>query len=125
MEKLFFDHTEDSPKVLLDADNKLFSIEGRSLPENAVEFYIPLLNWLKEYGQMPGASIIFNFKLEYFNTASAKQITKLLILLQQLSETIKVKINWHYYREDSDIMASGMRFAKLIKANIELIPYED
>ncbi len=125
MEKLFLDHTEDTPKVLLDADNRLFSIEGRSLPENAVEFYIPILNWLHDYSKIPNASIIFNFKLEYFNTASAKQITKLLILLQQISEKISVKINWHYYREDADIMASGNRFAKLIKAKIELIPYDD
>jgi hypothetical protein len=125
MEKLFFDHTEDTPKVLLDADNKLFSIEGRSLPENAVEYYIPILDWLKEYGKLPKSSIVFNFKLEYFNTASAKQITKLFILLQQLSENIPVKINWHYFRDDADIMSSGMRFAKLIKVDIELIPYED
>jgi hypothetical protein len=125
MEKLYFDHTEDTPKVLLDADNKVFSIEGRSLPENAVEFYLPILNWLNDYSKIPNASIIFKFKLEYFNTASAKQITKLLILLQQISEKIAVKIDWHYYREDADIMASGIRFAKLINAKIELIPYDD
>ena len=125
MEKIDLERTEDTPKVLLDAENRLFEIEGRSLPENAVEFYMPIINWLKEYSELQNNNIVFNFKLEYFNTASAKQITKLLIVLQQLSENMDIKINWHYYRDDADIMSSGMRFAKLIKANIDLVPYDD
>ncbi|HAM99484.1 MAG TPA: nuclear pore complex subunit [Marinilabiliales bacterium] len=124
MEKFIIDHTEDTPKVVLDAESGLFSIEGRSLPENAVAFYQPIFNWLTSYEENSKNPIAFHFKLEYFNTASSKQITKLLLILQQMAQKITVSIKWYYYKEDADIKASGSRFAKLIKADIDLIPYE-
>ncbi|PKP10540.1 MAG: nuclear pore complex subunit [Bacteroidetes bacterium HGW-Bacteroidetes-4] len=124
MEKLIIEHTEDTPKVHFEPEIGIFSIEGRSLPENAVAFYNPILEWLKQYENTENKGFTFDFKLDYFNTASAKQITKLLIQLQQMTQKFDIKVNWHYYVEDADIMASGLRFAKLIKANIELLPYE-
>ena len=125
MENLILSQTEDTPEVVFDIENNIFRISGRSLPENAVAFYIPLIDWLKEFGQSTISSMIFHFKLDYFNTASAKQITKLLLELQRIAETKNIDIKWHYYIEDHDIKSSGSRFAKLIKANIELIPFED
>ncbi len=124
MERLYIDHTEDTPKVLFDFNEGVYVIEGRSLPENAVAFYIPILEWLREYELTQNKGFAINFKLDYFNTASAKQITKVLIQLQQMSLKMEVLVKWHYFIEDADIMASGMRFSKLIKANIELLPYE-
>jgi hypothetical protein len=124
MEKLIIEHTEDTPNVRFEPEAGVFCIEGRSLPENAVAFYNPILEWLKQYEKLEQKGFNFDFKLDYFNTASAKQITKLLIQLQQMTLNFDIKVNWHYYVEDADIMASGMRFAKLIKANIELLPYE-
>lgn len=125
MERYFVDHTEDTPQVNLDLDNMIFSISGKSLPENAVAFYLPILDWFKQLNSDIITSFTFDIKLDYFNTASAKQITKLLLILQNCSKTISIVINWHYLLEDTDIMASGARFSKLIDANIKLIPYED
>ncbi len=125
MEKLILNPTEDTPKVVFDFENGIYRISGRSLPENAVAFYLPLIDWLKEFGNSSQTSMVFHFKLDYFNTASAKQITKLLLILQEIAESKNVLIKWHYYSEDYDIKSSGARFAKLIKAKIELEPYED
>jgi len=125
MDKLILNQTEDTPEVIFDAENSVFKISGRSLPENAVAFYIPLLEWLNKFGYSSNKDMIFNFKLEYFNTASAKQITKVLLELQKLAEIKNVIVKWYYFSEDYDIKSSGARFAKLIKANIELIPYEE
>jgi len=125
MEKMLLNATEDTPEVVLDSEKNEYRIEGRSLPENAVSFYIPIIDWLNTFGESPLDNIIFHFKLDYFNTASAKQITKVLLVLQSLSSIKNVKIKWHYYVEDFDIKSSGARFAKLIKADIELVPYED
>ena len=41
--------TEKTPEVILDQDNSVFQISGRSIVENAHEFYAPLLSWFKEY----------------------------------------------------------------------------
>ena len=64
-EKLIIDSTEDTPKVIFDAENKIFQISERSLPENAIGFYDSLLNWLTQYSKNPIELTIFDFKLEY------------------------------------------------------------
>jgi len=124
MERLFLEKTEDTPQVEFDQGKNIFIISGRSLPENAVSFYDQLLDWLRDYGQKPNRTSNFDFKLDYFNTASAKQITKLLLVLQTLSEKSEIIIRWFYFEEDTDIQSSGIRFSKLIHANIQLIPYD-
>jgi hypothetical protein len=125
MENLVLNETEDTPSVILDIDNKEYVIEGRSLPEDAMSFYLPIINWLKEFKKTDVDNMVFNFKLDYFNTASAKQVSKLMLTLQDLSEKKDVKIKWHFFIEDTDIRSSGARFMKLISTDIELVPYYD
>ena len=122
MEKFFVQETEDTPKIEFDPGNKLFEISGRSLPENAIGFYSKTLQWLTEYSLSPIELTVVNFKLEYFNTSSAKQIAKLLLLLEKIAENkSKVLINWYYYKDDSDMYASGSRFSKLISLNFTFL----
>ena len=72
MEIINLEGTEDTPKIILDKTNKIFEISGRSLPEDSAEFYQPVLEWLAEYAKDPLPETTFDFKLEYFNTASSK-----------------------------------------------------
>ncbi len=119
MKAFIIDKQEDTPSVCLDKEKAIFEISGRSLPENAIAFYEPILQWLNQYKQDPLPETNFDFKLEYFNTASAKQIAKVLLLLQEISQKSKVLIRWHYLKDDTDMHASGVRFSKLLK-----IPFE-
>src|SRR3989339_514623 len=114
MEALLIEATEDSPKIALDAANNLFQISGRSLPENAIGFYQPVFDWLQNYLQSPNTESVFEFQLEYFNTASAKQIAKILLFLEKLSIKSDVIVKWYYKQDDVDMLASGQRYAKLI-----------
>lgn len=123
LEKLIIDSTEDTPKVIFDSENKLFQISERSLPENAIGFYEPLLNWLNQYFNNPLDLTVFEFKLEYFNTASAKQIAKLLLILENIGKKNNVVINWYYKKEDADMLSSGTRFSKLIDLNFTFAEY--
>ncbi|MGQ9846042.1 MAG: DUF1987 domain-containing protein [Bacteroidales bacterium] len=112
---------EDTPSVILDREQGLFEIAHRSLPENAIAFYEPVINWLNEYKKDPLPKTIFNFKLEYFNTASAKQLAKILLILQEIAQNHEVLIRWHYLKDDTDMHASGVRFSKLLKIPFEFI----
>ncbi|NCO55468.1 MAG: nuclear pore complex subunit [Bacteroidetes bacterium CG02_land_8_20_14_3_00_31_25] len=122
-EKLIIDSTEDTPKVIFDAENKIFQISERSLPENAIGFYDSLLNWLTQYSKNPIELTIFDFKLEYFNTASAKQIAKILLILENIGKKKNVVINWYFKKEDADMLSSGTRFSKLINLNFNFAEY--
>lgn len=124
MDPLLIEATEDTPKVHLDAGNNQFLIAERSLPENSIEFYQPVFEWLNKYLENPNDVTNFDFKLEYFNTSSAKQLTKVLLILEKLSAIKEVKIIWHYKKEDFDMLSSGQRYAKLININFEFVEFD-
>ena len=123
MNDLIIEATEETPKIHFNQNKNEFIISERSLPENAVEFYVPVFEWIEEYKKNPNSETIFDFKLDYFNTASAKQITKLLLLLEGISKTNQVKVRWYFKKGDLDMESSGLRYDKLIDINFELIEY--
>ncbi len=117
---LIIAETEDTPKVVLDAENGIFEISKRSLPEDSTHFFSPVMEWISDYSLSPNAKTNFVFKLEYFNTASAKQILKILSLLEKLSGKSEVSVIWHYEKEDLDMKSSGERYSKLVNVKILL-----
>jgi len=123
MEKLLIQATEDSPRIELDAQNNVFKISERSLPENSVLFYQPVIDWLTEYKKNPNAQTTFEIKLEYFNTSSSKQIAKILLILEEISKKSEVLVKWFYAENDRDIHSSGIRYSKLINIKFDFIKF--
>lgn len=120
--KLILNKTEDTPEIILDAESAVFSFKGKSLPENAVEFYCQILHWFESYSENPLSTTHFNFHFEYFNTSSAKQIFKIFSLIKKLEGKTQLIIDWRYDDGDKDMKASGERFAKLCELKISVIP---
>ena len=50
MEPISIEGTTKTPTVKFDAGSGKIEIKGRSIPENSIEFYKPLVDWLEEYG---------------------------------------------------------------------------
>ncbi len=123
MAKLDIESTEDTPRVLFDAEGNVFEISGRSLPEDAPSFYGPILDWLDEYyGGTPLPTTTFDFKLEYFNTASSKLILDVLMKLEEHHTAGNDSlIRWHYDEDDEDMQEAGEEFADLVEVPFEHI----
>ncbi|MTI20491.1 DUF1987 domain-containing protein, partial [Fulvivirga sp. RKSG066] len=102
----------------------VFEMSGRSIPENSIEFYKPLMKWLDNYIEAPAASTTFNVNLEYFNTSSSKCLIEILRKLEAVKDKSAVKIHWHYEEEDEDMMESGEDFKKLLSVPIELVVFK-
>ncbi len=49
MEPIIIEGTPKTPTIKFDAKEGVFEIKGRSIPENSVEFYKPLVDWLENY----------------------------------------------------------------------------
>ncbi|PLX20131.1 MAG: nuclear pore complex subunit [Salinivirgaceae bacterium] len=111
MESLILNATEDTPKIVLNKKDKEFLIAERSLPENAFDFYKPVYEWLEKYVLDPLEETEFHVNLDYFNTASAKQLGKIFNLLENIKSSLFVK--WHYASDDQDMLESGQRYARL------------
>ena len=120
MEALRIEATEETPEVILDADNNIFSISGRSLPEDSISFYEPIFAWLQQFGEEVENDVAFEFFMEYYNTSSAKQLAKVFLLLEKMSDKAYVQIIWKYRKSDPDMMSSGMRFSKLLSLDFEI-----
>ena len=124
MEALDIRATNDTPKVLLDAENGIFEISGRSLPEDVVSFYQPVLDWLEEYSHAPNEETEFVFKYVYFNTATSKLIQDILSKLEVIHEAgHPVNILWFYEQDDEDMLDVGEEFKEIVDMPYDIIPY--
>lgn len=125
MEALRIEPTDDCPFVLFDKDNNKFEISGKSLPEDVVTFYEPLLDWLEEYKSAPLDKTIFDFKLIYFNTASSKMILDVLLVLEEIKEEGKdILIKWHSLSNDEDMQEAGEEYADMVEIDFEYLLYD-
>ena len=120
MEIINLEGTEDTPKIILDKNNGIFEISGRSLPEDSAEFYQPILEWLDQYASDPNPSTNFLFKLEYFNTASSKLI---LDVLSKLEDVPNMTISWYFHEDDEDMEEAGEEFSELVELPFEFKTY--
>ena len=126
MEALIIAATDETPEVTLDAAANKFEMTGRSLPEDVISFYDPVLEWLEGYSSAPNPETNFVFKMEYFNTASSKMILDILLKLEEIHEDGNtVNIKWYYREDDEDMEEAGEEYADIVELAFENIPYDD
>ncbi len=123
---LIIDKTTKTPQIIFDPTNELFEISGRSLPENVVKTYEPVLQWIDQNAGKLLNGAVFSFKVDYLNSASAKMISLILTKLEEFYKSgIGIEVKWYYNLDDDDIQSEGEIYAKLKKIPIKLIGVED
>ena len=101
-------------------------IKGRSIPENSIEFYKPLVDWLDSYTENPQGETEVNIQLEYFNTSSSKCILDVFKKLEVIHKGgSNVKINWFYEEDDEDMLEAGEDYQSIIKVPFKMIETEE
>lgn len=121
LEKLFIKGTKETPEIVLDQTAGIFKINGRSLPENAFEFYAPVIEWVKSYSQSPNSSTHLSLSIEYLNSGSLKQIFRLFYLLEDLIELgSDANIVWHYRKGDELMLEKGTELKQFLEILIHL-----
>ncbi|MFP4024089.1 MAG: DUF1987 domain-containing protein [Thiohalospira sp.] len=126
MEPLLIEAQESTPKVYLDKENNKFEIAGKSFPEESRKFYAPVFTWLEEYAKNPNESTMFEFKMEYFNSASSLILLEIMNVLDKINKVNKaVKIAWHYIDGDDDMLEAGEEYSELVNVPFEYQPIED
>ena len=114
MEDLRIPHTKNTPEVLLSTEGRI-RIRGRSIHENATEFYTPVEEWISSYILEPAGITVVDLSLEYFNSASAKVFVHILQKITYVTlKNKKFIINWYYEDGDEDILERGEYFANIL-----------
>jgi hypothetical protein len=125
MENLKLEGSPKTPTVNFDLNGKL-ELLGRSIPENSVEFYKPLNDWIDAYGKNPKESTIVDVKLEYFNTSSSKCILDLFKKLEGINgKGTEVKVNWYFEEDDEDMEEAGEDYEAIIDLPFNMIEVEE
>lgn len=120
MKPLLISGTATTPAITLDPSKNLFELSGRSVADDVSEVYTPVLQWINQYAKDPGASTLFVFKLEYFNTASSKA---LLDLISALSSIKNARVLWYYQEDDVDMKEASEEFFELVNIPFEFKTY--
>ena len=124
MDTLKISGTDESPEIILDKITSEMVFSGKSLPEDVKEFYKPVISWLEKYTENPNDITKVEFKLEYFNSASSKQILDILTRFERIHKKgKKVEISWCYQSDDEDMEDAGLAFAGILEVPIKLVHY--
>jgi hypothetical protein len=122
MEPISIAGTPKTPTVSFDAAKGKVEIKGRSIPENSIEFYKPLVDWLEQYLSTPAALTEVNIQLEYFNTSSSKCILDVFKKLEAIYKSgNEVIIHWHYEEDDEDMLEAGEDYQSIIKVPFKMV----
>ena len=124
MGPLIIEATKSTPAVIFDPSSDTFELSGRSLPENALTFYQPVIEWLSVYAKAPNKETTIGFKIDYFNTPSAKPLLDILKFADQIArEGSNTVIYWYHNNDDDDMKEVGEEFSQFIQTPVKLIAY--
>jgi hypothetical protein len=122
MSNLIISDSNKTPSIIFGSDTGILEIKGKSIPENSLEFYRPVFDWLESYAQSPAALTEFRIRLEYFNTSSSKCLLDIFRKLESISSSgkSKVKICWFYDADDEDMMEAGEDYKAIVNVPFEI-----
>lgn len=114
--------TNDLPSITLDKRTRTFEIAGTSFPEDARQFYKPVIQWIDDYMENPAEELDLVFKLTYYNTSSSKIIHSIFEKFEYLyDQGYTIRIKWHYEIDDEDMYEAGLGYKDRISIPFELI----
>ncbi len=113
------------PTVNFNTETSVLEISGESYHEYTIEFFQPIFEWLNKYLEQEGRTIVFNFRMTYFNTSSSRRFLEIFDLLEDYnkSKNGNVTVNWYYEKDDVDMLESGEEYAEDVDLGFNLIAY--
>ena len=120
MEKYYLEATKMTPEVVLDPQNKVFSISGSSRPENPMQFYKPIFDWITEYIENSSDRFTFEVKMSYFNTSTSKILLDLFELFELLAEEKDIHVIWYHESDDDEMQEAGEELLGLVELSYEI-----
>ena len=122
MEVIQISAQEDTPEIHLNYEEGIFQIKGKSLPEDAAEFYGPIFEWFRDYIENPKDETILDIHLEYVNSSSVKRVFSILVMLEEIEPyKNKILVRWAYNKGDDLMKEKGEEFQEYLDVPFELI----
>jgi len=118
MENIIIEATNETPQVNFNGNSGIFSISGKSYPENVNNFYKPLFDYINLYKSNPQEKTTIEFKWLYYNTSTSKMIVKIIMLLKDVSKDFEIK--WICKKEFDVIIQKGNELKEVLEINLNI-----
>lgn len=127
MKKIEVEATPKTPYLMLDPANKTIVINGRSIPENSVQFYTPVFEALDKWiAEKTKDKINVSVRLEYFNTSSSKCVLDIFKKLAELHKNgAQVDVTWIYEKDDEDMMEAGQDYQTIVGIQFKMVEVDE
>jgi hypothetical protein len=126
MADLKLEGSPKTPTIEFNSGTGYLLVRGRSIPENSIEFYKPLIEALEAYNSSSQSNTKVDIQLEYFNTSSSKCILDVFKKLEAInSGSSEVIINWYYEEDDEDMLEAGEDYQAIINIPFKMIEVEE
>jgi hypothetical protein len=124
MDDLIRAATTSTPEIRFEAGTGRLVLRGESYPENAFEFYRPLLEWVAAYlDSSPTVPLRLDLSLIYLNTSSVKSLFDLLDLLEDAHiRGLNVGVTWYYDPENDRALEMAEEFREEVTMPFEVAP---
>ncbi|MBN1180923.1 MAG: DUF1987 domain-containing protein [Bacteroidales bacterium] len=106
MKNLLIEATKKTPEVIFNTDGQM-SLKGRSLPENADQFFSPLISWVES---LDVKNVKLDISLDYFNSSSSRKLMDMFKYLDANHSIDSIQINWYYEEGDEDSLETAQIF---------------
>lgn len=114
-----------TPEVLINTEDHILLMKGRSSPENSVMFFDQVKRGISNYFQNE-QHLDVHFMFEYFNTSSSKSIFEIIKMLKKYMSIGKsVTFNWVYESYDEDMLETGEDYADLLEVDMNMVEVEE
>ncbi len=129
MQRFTVEKTKATPKIDFDPERNVLLIEGESYPENTLNFYDPVINWLREYIEQlnndANNDAVLKINLSYLNTSSTKCLLNIIEMLEDANSDGKnIVLNWYYDRENESMLECAEEFQEDVEFPFNIIPID-
>lgn len=126
MNALLIEETKFTMKIDFNADSGICSMEGNSYPEDAINFFEPVIEWINNYIKEVHQKLELSIKLNYLNSSSSKCFMDIFDTLEEyhLNGGL-VDVKWIYFEDDDEIHDSGEELLEDMNFNYEFISVKE
>lgn len=112
MDSFNLEPTTRTPRVQLDPITGECHFTGRSIPDNSVEFYKPIFDWISNFLASAPKRIAIVIRYDYYNTSTAKCLVDIFRKLQEAHQSgiVAVNVTWEYEPGDEEMQESGEEY---------------
>lgn len=120
MEKWTIEPSDRSPRVVLDRQESFLLLEGRSYPEEGMDFFDPIVVRFRSMQDSDNPIRTVHIRLEYYNSSTTKAMADLFTALERSARRGNpAKVIWEYEEDDDGIEQDIEMFRETYQLNFE------